>query len=68
MTTSLTKTTSLLLEERMRNNQERDHKVCENILERLTSTVERLEAVYAIDDGRNPGQPMRNHKANQTEQ
>ena len=64
----LTKTTSLLLEERKNNSQEQNNKEQKDILEQLTSTVERLEAVYAIDNGRNPGRPMRNHKANQTEE
>ena len=63
----LKKTTTLLLENRMRSDEERNHKEQEDILERLILTVERLEAVYAIDNGRDPGQPLRNHKANQTD-
>lgn len=63
----LTRTNALILEERMRIDQERYHTEQEEILKRLNWTVARLEAVYAIDNGLNPGQPLRNHKANQTE-
>ena len=63
----LTRTTSLILEDRKRVGQERYHDEQEEILKRLNWTVTRLEAVYAIDNGLNPGQPVRNHKANQTE-
>ena len=63
----LTKTTTLILEDRKRIDQEQYHKDQVEILARLNWTVARLEAVYAIDNGRNPGQILRNHKANQTE-
>lgn len=63
----LTRTTSLILEDRKRIDQERYHDEQEEILKRLNLTVTRLEAVYAIDNGLNPGQPLRNHKANQAE-
>ena len=64
----LTRTTSLILEERMRVDQEQYHKKQGDILKRLSGIVGRLESVYDIDNGRNPGQPLRNHKANQTEE
>lgn len=63
----LKKTTMSLLEEQTRNDQEGNRKEQRDVLERLTLTVQRLEAVYAIDNGRNPGRRMLNHKANQTE-
>lgn len=63
----LTRTTSLILEDRKRVDQEHYYKEQGEILTRLNWTVARLEAVYAIDNGLNPGQPLRNHKANQTE-
>lgn len=63
----LTRTTSLILEDRKRVGQEGYHDQQEEILKRLNWTVTRLETVYAIDNGLNPGQPLRNHKANQTE-
>lgn len=63
----LTRTISLILEDRKRVGQEGYHDQQEEILKRLNWTVTRLETVYAIDNGLNPGQPLRNHKANQTE-
>ena len=63
----LTRTTSLIVEDRKRTDQEQYHKEQEDILARLNWTVARIEAVYAIDNGRNPGHPLINHKANQTE-
>lgn len=63
----LTRTTSLILKDRMRVDQERYHDDQEEILKRLNWTVTRLEAVYAMDNGLNSSQPIRNHKANQTE-
>lgn len=63
----LKKTTSFLVESRTHGDRERQKKEQEDILERLTLTVQRLESVYAIDNGRNPGRVMTNHKANQTD-
>ena len=63
----LKKTTSFLVESRTHGDRERQNKEQEDILERLTLTVQRLESVYAIDNGRNPGRVMTNHKANQTD-
>lgn len=61
------KKTSFIVESRTQGDRERQNKEQEDILERLTLTVQRLESVYAIDNGRNPGRVMTNHKANQTD-
>ena len=60
----LTRSNALIVDERNRIDrfQEQEH-----ILKRLDCTVARIEAVYDIDNGRNPGKPQRYHKANQTE-
>lgn len=61
----LKNTMSFLSEERMRDNQERVQQ--KETFERFASIVHRLEAIYAVDDGRNPGKPLGNNQANQTE-
>ena len=60
----LTRSNALIVDERNRIDrfQEQEH-----VLKRLDCTVARIEAVYDIDNGRNPGKPQRYHKANQTE-
>lgn len=60
----LTRSNALIIDERNRIDrfQEQEH-----VFKRLDCTVARIEAVYDIDNGRNPGKPRRYNKANQTE-